>query len=350
MSRQAHHEMGGVKRSGAVSILLVAAVSGFGCFPSIPKSCINQRYGVADSTCLGLLNGGDCNLFSPVELNAKHLGAGGGGGWGRWGGSGGDGGGGDDNSPMGEDGGDGFRYLCCYHCCFISVFGVACGMLLPNLNAVASSSFLSFHPPSPISSDGISAMALSGIFGSFWDKYVDILNKNPVLTKASTSLAGFSIADVLAQKFVSQGNDTSFSYARMVRMASFGFLIHGTLSHFFYAKLDDLIPGTCIDKDEYTTLCCSYTMRERDIFDHLAFCLPPTVRSSRICLSSGTSAQNVVIKMLTDQVLWAPIFTAIFLTYISTLEGKTPWQVHTYDEVYKAGHSVNLIECLPFVL
>ncbi len=120
------------------------------------------------------------------------------------------------------------------------VFGVACGML-PNLNAAAPS-FLPFPPP--ISSDGIPAMALSGILGSLWDEYVDMLNKNPVLTKASTSLAGFSIADVLAQKFVSQGNDTVFSYARLARMATFGFLIHGTLSHFFYAKLDDLIPGT----------------------------------------------------------------------------------------------------------
>ncbi len=81
--------------------------------------------------------------------------------------------------------------------------------------------------------------------GSLWDEYNDMLNKNPVLTKACTSLAGFTIADVLAQKFVSQGNGTVFSCPRLARMATFGFLIHGTLSHYFYAKLDSLIPGTC---------------------------------------------------------------------------------------------------------
>ncbi len=106
MSRQAH-EMGSIKRNGAVLFLLVAAVSGFGSIPSVPKSCIYPRYGMAHPTCVGLSGG--CNLLSPVKLNAKPLGGGGGdgGGWGRWGGRGGDGGDGDDgaNNPMGEDGG-----------------------------------------------------------------------------------------------------------------------------------------------------------------------------------------------------------------------------------------------------
>ncbi len=101
------------------------------------------------------------------------------------------------------------------------------------------------------------ALALSGIMGSLWDEYNEMLNKNPILTKASTSLAGFSIADVLAQKFVSQGNDTTFSYARLARMATFGFLIHGTLSHLFYDKLDCLIPGMFIPLNNCTLVVTS---------------------------------------------------------------------------------------------
>ncbi len=79
MSRQAH-KMGGLKRNGAVLLLLIAPVSGFGCILSVPKSCINQRYGVAHSTCVGLNRG--CDLFSPIEMNAMPLVGGGGGGGG----------------------------------------------------------------------------------------------------------------------------------------------------------------------------------------------------------------------------------------------------------------------------
>ncbi len=205
------------------------------------------------------------------------------------------------------------------------VFGVDCGVL-PNLNAPRPPSFLPFPP---ISSDGISAMALSGIMGSLWDEYNDMLNKNPVLTKASTSLAGFTIADVLAQKFISQGNGTTFSYPRLARMATFGLLIHGTLSHYFYAKLDSLIPGTCIvaKLNENKILVVIIIMKERERYSTLRFAYS-TIHLEFVPLdSSGSSAQNVVVKMLTDQIFWAPIFTAIFLTYTSTLEGKTPRQV-----------------------
>ena len=31
---------------------------------------------------------------------------------------------------------------------------------------------------------------------------------------------------------------------RTIRLASFGFLIHGTTGHWFYGKLDKAIPGT----------------------------------------------------------------------------------------------------------
>lgn len=59
--------------------------------------------------------------------------------------------------------------------------------------------------------------------------------------QACTSLVGFSIGDFLAQKGTSKDK---FSYERLARMAAFGFLFHGTISHFFYNALDSLLPGT----------------------------------------------------------------------------------------------------------
>lgn len=59
--------------------------------------------------------------------------------------------------------------------------------------------------------------------------------------QACTSLVGFSIGDFLAQKGTSKER---FSYQRLARMAAFGFLFHGTISHFFYNALDGALPGT----------------------------------------------------------------------------------------------------------
>lgn len=61
--------------------------------------------------------------------------------------------------------------------------------------------------------------------------------------KACTSLVGFSIGDILAQKSTT-AKDGEFSYERLCRMAAFGFLFHGTISHFFYNALDGALPGT----------------------------------------------------------------------------------------------------------
>ncbi len=87
MSRQAH-EMGGFKRNGVVLLILVAAVSGFGYIPSIPKICINQGYGgVAHFTSVGSSRGYD--LFPPNGMNSMSLAGGGGRNRGRRGGRGG---------------------------------------------------------------------------------------------------------------------------------------------------------------------------------------------------------------------------------------------------------------------
>ena len=65
---------------------------------------------------------------------------------------------------------------------------------------------------------------------------------------------------------------------RLFRMSSFGLLIHGTTSHWFYGMLDGKIPG----KD----------------------------------------AKAVFSKVFIDQVLWNPCFGVMFFSYVALLEAK----------------------------
>lgn len=98
------------------------------------------------------------------------------------------------------------------------------------------------------------------------------------LTKAMTSLTGFTLGDILAQNFV-EDSDKPYDIMRTVRLGSFGFLIHGTTGHYFYGFLDSKLPGT----------------------------KPVTVAT----------------KVITDQVFWNPIFGCMFFGYLNLVEGKT---------------------------
>ncbi|CAM9659511.1 unnamed protein product [Pylaiella littoralis] len=122
--------------------------------------------------------------------------------------------------------------------------------------------------------------SIKGGAGGAWDAYNGALADKPILVKACTSLVGFSIGDFLAQKGTSKGK---FSYERLARMAAFGFLFHGTISHFFYNALDEALPGT--------------------------------------------AAMTVIQKVVIDQVFWAPIFTLIFFTWIGITSGNTPNEI-----------------------
>ena len=80
---------------------------------------------------------------------------------------------------------------------------------------------------------------MSGI----WAKYNALLEAQPLLTKALTSLTGFTIGDVLAQNFVND-DGKPYDLMRTIRLGSFGFLVHGTTGHYFYGFLDSKLPGT----------------------------------------------------------------------------------------------------------
>jgi protein Mpv17 len=111
-----------------------------------------------------------------------------------------------------------------------------------------------------------------------WARYNALLEAQPLLTKALTSLTGFTAGDILAQSFIEPG-DKPYDIMRTVRLGSFGFLLHGTTGHYFYGFLDSKLPGTA----------------------------PLTVAS----------------KVAIDQTIWNPIFGLMFFGYLNVMEGKT---------------------------
>jgi len=111
-----------------------------------------------------------------------------------------------------------------------------------------------------------------------WARYNKLLDAQPLLTKACTSLIGFTAGDVLAQNFINDG-DQPYDVSRTLRLASFGFLLHGTTGHYFYGFLDSKMPGT----------------------------KPVTVAS----------------KVMIDQFFWNPIFGCMFFGYLNFTEGKS---------------------------
>ena len=77
--------------------------------------------------------------------------------------------------------------------------------------------------------------------GAVLDSYQKALDDKPIFTKACTSGVGFAVSDVLTQLFIEK---MDFDLKRLVKMASFGFLLHGTTGHFFYNFLDGKLKGT----------------------------------------------------------------------------------------------------------
>ncbi|KAL1529253.1 hypothetical protein AB1Y20_000207 [Prymnesium parvum] len=126
--------------------------------------------------------------------------------------------------------------------------------------------------PAPGPSDDGSSNPLTRL----WKQYEESLDAKPLLMKALTSMVGFALGDILAQNFIQKGD--SFDWARFFRLTSFGFLVHGTTSHYFYGFLDGKIPGT--------------------------------------------GAKPVFSKVFIDQVLWNPIFGIMFFSYVAAFELK----------------------------
>ena len=140
-----------------------------------------------------------------------------------------------------------------------------------------------------------------------WAAYEKALEKDPLLIKGLTSMTGFAIGDILAQQFIEKKG--KYNLNRTIKMASFGLLVHGTTSHWFYGKLDGKIPGT----------------------------------------DAGAVASKVFI----DQVLWNPIFGVMFFGYmglwerqgvdgtIKRIKGDLMTQVTGSWTVWPVAHAIN---------
>ncbi|CAM9117064.1 unnamed protein product [Heterosigma akashiwo] len=123
--------------------------------------------------------------------------------------------------------------------------------------------------------------ASAGPLGGVWNSYNKVLSEKPILTKACTSLVGFSVGDVLAQKLIDKAD--KLDVPRIARLASFGFFIHGTAGHFFYGFLDSKFPGT--------------------------------------------DPKTVVTKVVIDQLLMNPVFATVFFTYLGLVSGDGPSKI-----------------------
>lgn len=115
---------------------------------------------------------------------------------------------------------------------------------------------------------------------TFWAKYTQKLAEKPLQVKTMTSFIGFTIGDLVAQ-IPALMDGKPWDATRTARMASFGLLLHGPIGHYWYEFLDRTI-------------------------------MPQA--------SKSTAA--VVSKMAIDQLLWAPVFTALFFSYMETAQGR----------------------------
>eukprot|EP00871_Galdieria_phlegrea_P002465 jgi/Galph1/3219/GphlegSOOS_G1938.1 len=109
---------------------------------------------------------------------------------------------------------------------------------------------------------------------------ISCLASRPLLTKALTSFIGFSIGDILAQKFLSP---VGISNGSFIKNGIIWFTYSWTHCHIFYSNLDKLIPGT--------------------------------------------EAWKVASKVAIDQLLWAPIFAVIFFGFLGISEGQSFQQI-----------------------
>merc|ERR1719356_153661 len=110
-----------------------------------------------------------------------------------------------------------------------------------------------------------------------WAAYNESLDKNPLTTKAFTSLVGWALGDLLAQIFITKG--APFDMKRFISLSTFGFIYHGPSGHYFYNWLDSKIPGK--------------------------------------------EAPFIALKVAIDQIMWCPIFMTIFFTYLGLVNGDT---------------------------
>eukprot|EP00210_Caulerpa_lentillifera_P009142 g8716.t1 len=126
----------------------------------------------------------------------------------------------------------------------------------------------------------------TGVFRNSLTRYRVALERFPVSTKCITCAVGMAVGDILAQ-FISSKHPTKMKapfkldVTRTARIALFGGVVNGPLGHVWYTVLD-------------------------------RFVLP----------SNPTHPISIVVKCVLDQMIMAPIGTALFFSSMKCLEMK----------------------------
>lgn len=114
-----------------------------------------------------------------------------------------------------------------------------------------------------------------------WNYYNYSLQTAPVLTKAFTCFFGAVIGDALAQWFTG----APFDVARNLRMSVYGFVVGGPSGHYWHQFLE-----------------------------------------ANIMPKRPTSRPAIVLKLLVDQLVFAPLSTILLFVYLESIKG-TPDQI-----------------------
>jgi len=110
-----------------------------------------------------------------------------------------------------------------------------------------------------------------------------VLDKKPVITKAITAAIGMGLGDIIAQLALGGGGGGGMILdpSRLLRQASFGLLLAGPIGHLWYNTLDQYV-------------------------------LPKKAKSTPV----------VLLKMALDQLLWSPLFTVVFFSWLGLWQGQ----------------------------
>lgn len=153
-------------------------------------------------------------------------------------------------------------------------------------------------------------------------RYCLLLETNPFLTKAATSLVGFALGDVLAQRL--EGSAV-IDAGRVLHLGLYGFLLDGPVGHLWY-KCAPLATA------RVSSALCAPT--------GFGPALPN--RPTRPCrwldgtcdktFENPKGTASVAVKTTADQIIWAPIMTCVFFAFLKFMEGHPELMLPTIQE------------------
>ncbi|XP_026572889.1 peroxisomal membrane protein 2 [Pseudonaja textilis] len=126
-------------------------------------------------------------------------------------------------------------------------------------------------------------------------RYLLLLRLYPVLTKAASSAFLSALGSLLSQLIEKSQKKKRLDWRELLRFATYGFLVTGPLSHYFYLYLEQLIPSD--------------------------------------------TPFSLIKRLLVDRLVVSPAFLAIFFLVMNFLEGK---DLSEFSKKVKSGYWTSL--------